>query len=125
ARFCLENEHGPLPENPAAEIAAELDRILVANEGEHAGRLREELQDTMMDNVGIFRNGPDMQTALEKVRELKQRYARVVVMDKGRRFNTDLLEAWELKNLLDLAEVVAVSGIKRTESRGAHAREDF
>jgi succinate dehydrogenase / fumarate reductase, flavoprotein subunit len=66
-----------------------------------------------------------MSHAVDKVRELKRRYAKVVVMDKGRRYNTDLLEAWELKNLLDLAEVTAVSALNRTESRGAHSREDF
>jgi succinate dehydrogenase / fumarate reductase, flavoprotein subunit len=66
-----------------------------------------------------------MRTVVDKVRELKDRYARVVVMDKGRRYNTDLLEAWELRNLLDLAHVTAASALNRTESRGAHSREDF
>jgi succinate dehydrogenase / fumarate reductase, flavoprotein subunit len=46
-------------------------------------------------------------------------------MDKGKRFNTDLLEAWELGNLIDLAEVTTVSALNRTESRGAHLREDY
>jgi succinate dehydrogenase / fumarate reductase flavoprotein subunit len=59
------------------------------------------------------------------VRELKERYQGVGVMDRGRAFNTDLLEAWELGNLLDLAEVTALSALNRTESRGAHMREDF
>jgi succinate dehydrogenase / fumarate reductase, flavoprotein subunit len=125
AKFCLENDLPPLPSNPTGEIAAELERLLVAQEGEPAGRLREELQDTMMDYVGVFREEKGMSHAVDKVRELKRRYAKVVVMDKGRRYNTDLLEAWELKNLLDLAEVTAVSALNRTESRGAHSREDF
>ncbi len=59
------------------------------------------------------------------MRELKERYAGVQVMDRGKRFNTDLLEAWELGNLLDLAEVTAVCALNRTESRGAHLREDY
>ena len=63
-----------------------------------------------------------MERALAKIRELQERYSRVVVMDKGKRFNTDLLEAWELGNLLDLAEVTTVAALNRTESRGAHAR---
>jgi succinate dehydrogenase / fumarate reductase, flavoprotein subunit len=125
AKFCREADLGPLPENSASDIAAELERLLVATEGEPAGRLREELQDVMMDYVGVFREEAGMRTAVDKVRELKDRYARVVVMDKGRRYNTDLLEAWELRNLLDLAHVTAASALNRTESRGAHSREDF
>ena len=66
-----------------------------------------------------------MERALTRVRELRERYSNVVVMDKGKRFNTDLMEAWELGNLLDLAEVTALSALERTESRGAHMREDY
>jgi succinate dehydrogenase / fumarate reductase flavoprotein subunit len=79
----------------------------------------------MMDNVGVFRTGAMIQTALDKVRELKQRYLHVQIDDKGQRFNTDLLETFELGCLLDLAEVTAVSALNRTESRGAHSRDDF
>src|SRR5690606_21234574 len=82
-------------------------------------------QDVMQDGVGIFRDGEGMERALGAVRELRERYRNVVVMDKGRRFNTDLMEAWELGNLLDLAEVTALSALERQESRGAHMREDF
>jgi succinate dehydrogenase / fumarate reductase, flavoprotein subunit len=125
AKFCREADLGPVPADAVAPIAGEFERLLVSNEGEPAAKLREELQNTMMDYVGVFREGPGMQVAVDKIRELKERYARVVVMDKGRRYNTDLLEAWELKNLLDLAQVTAVSALNRTESRGAHSREDF
>src|SRR5690606_5958477 len=125
AEFCRQTELGPVPEDPTAEVAAELQRLLSVGEGEPAARLREELQDTMMDYVGVFREEAGMRRAVEKVRELKERYARVVGMDKGSRFNTDLLEAWELRNLLDLAEVTAVSALNRQESRGAHSREDY
>jgi succinate dehydrogenase / fumarate reductase, flavoprotein subunit len=80
------------------------------------------MQDAMMDGVGIFRDGPGMEKALVKVRELQERYRNVMVMDKGKLFNTDLLEAWELGNLLDLAEVTAVSADKpHREPRRAHA----
>jgi succinate dehydrogenase / fumarate reductase flavoprotein subunit len=125
AQYCLSTDHGPLPENPAGEIAAELERILSVTSGEPAAKLREELQDTMMDYVGVFREEAGIKLAVDKVRELKQRYSNVVVMDKGRRFNTDLLEAWELRNLLDLSEITAASALNRRESRGAHLREDF
>ncbi|HEX6924456.1 MAG TPA: succinate dehydrogenase flavoprotein subunit [Longimicrobiaceae bacterium] len=124
-RFCRENDLGPLPENPTAEIAATLQRLLDNKDGEPAARLREEMQDVMQDDVGIFRDGKGMERALTKVRELRERYRNVVVMDKGKRFNTDLMEAWELGNLLDLAEVTTWSALNRKESRGAHMREDF
>jgi succinate dehydrogenase / fumarate reductase flavoprotein subunit len=59
------------------------------------------------------------------VRELKERFKRVSIDDKGMRFNTDLYETWELGSLLDLAEATTVSAFNRTESRGAHYREDY
>jgi succinate dehydrogenase / fumarate reductase flavoprotein subunit len=124
ARFCRENELPDLPENPTARIEETFSRLLSNTEGEHAAAIREELQLVMDEHVGIFREGPGMEEALVKVRELQQRYKNVLVMDKGRQFNTDLLEAWELGNLLDLAEVTTVCAINRTESRGAHLRED-
>src|SRR5690606_19888331 len=125
ARFCREADMPGLPEKPAEEIAATFQRLLENRDGEPAARLREEMQDAMQDGVGIFRDGKGMEQAGEKLRELQERYRRVVVMDKGKRFNTDLLEAWELGNLLDLAQIATLGGIERKESRGAHMREDF
>jgi succinate dehydrogenase / fumarate reductase, flavoprotein subunit len=125
ARFCAEADMPELPADPAAPAAETFRRILETTDGEPAGRLREEMQDVMMDHVGVFREEPGIQTAVEKVKELKERFENVVVMDKGKRFNMDLLEAWELKNLLDLAEVTAVCALNRKESRGAHSREDY
>ena len=79
----------------------------------------------MMDNIGVFRIGEQMQAAVEMIHELQGRYLRIGIQDKGRRFNTELLEAIELGYLLDLAEVTAVSALARQESRGAHSREDY
>jgi succinate dehydrogenase / fumarate reductase, flavoprotein subunit len=125
AKFCMENDHGALPRDPAGPIA-ERFRELLANPGkESAGRLREEMQDVMMDDVGIFRDPEGMANAVERVAELKERFRHVAVNDKGKRFNTDLLEVWELENLLDLAQVTAVCALNRTESRGAHQRADY
>lgn len=125
AEYCRDASHRALPDHPEKPVADELERLLAVDDGEPAGRLREELQDVMMDNVGVFRTEEGMSEAVDKVRELKKRYRKVVVMDKSKRFNTDVLEAWELGNLLDLAEVTAVSAHNRKESRGAHSREDF
>jgi len=83
------------------------------------------MQEVMMDHVSVFRTAEGISQALETVRELQERFRDAQIEDKGKRFNTDLLEAWELGNLLDLAEVVATCALNRTESRGAHAREDY
>jgi len=124
-RFCAEADRGPLPSEPAAAAIEQFERLRSGAGDENAGTLREELQNTMMDNVGIIREEAGMRVAVEKVAELKARYANVRVMDKGTRFNTDILEAWELGNLLDLAQVVAAGALNRTESRGAHSRDDY
>jgi len=79
----------------------------------------------MFADVGIYRNEKDMLSALEKVRELKVRFKDVTVADTGKIFNTELLNAWELGNLLEIAEVIATSAVNRKESRGGHSREDF
>ena len=125
ARFCTENELPPLPANPTADAEEQLRKLLEGTEGEPAAKLRDEMQDTMFDNVSVFREESGMREALTKLRELRERFRNVLVMDKGKRFNMDLMEAWELGNLLALAEVTTASALNRTESRGAHSREDY
>ncbi|HVA85139.1 MAG TPA: succinate dehydrogenase flavoprotein subunit [Candidatus Saccharimonadales bacterium] len=114
-----------LPPNVEEPVRAELRAIRDRQGGESAAQIRTELASVMMDDVGVYRDGGTISAAIDKVRELKERYARVGVQDKGRIFNTDLLEAREVGYLLDCAETAAVSALARTESRGAHAREDF
>jgi succinate dehydrogenase / fumarate reductase flavoprotein subunit len=87
--------------------------------------IRRELQQVMMDDIGVFRVEEQMQTAVTKIHSLQERYRHVSLDDKGKKFNTELLEALELGYLLDLAEVTAESALARTESRGAHSREDY
>ncbi len=87
--------------------------------------LRAELQRVMDSQVGVFRTEANLKTALNKIKELKQRLPHIRVQDRGRVFNTDLLNALETENLLDLSEVVVTGALARTESRGAHARRDF
>ena len=78
-----------------------------------------------MDEVGVYREQATLTSALGKVRALRDRYDNVSVQDKGRVFNTDLLEAREVGYLLDCAETTVVSALARKESRGAHSREDY
>jgi succinate dehydrogenase / fumarate reductase flavoprotein subunit len=84
------------------------------------------MQKLMTANVGVFRTDEMMSEAVEKLGELRDGYRNgIQIDDKGKQFNSDLLEAWELGCLLELAEVTAVSALNRTESRGGHARDDY
>jgi succinate dehydrogenase / fumarate reductase flavoprotein subunit len=93
--------------------------------GDRTAKLRWEMATTMDKYVGIFRDRAGLQTAIEKIRELKERYCRLPLDDHGRVFNTDLVFHYELGFMLDCAETIAVSALHREESRGAHWRTDF
>jgi succinate dehydrogenase / fumarate reductase flavoprotein subunit len=126
ARFCNENDFLPLPRGPEAVVREQLEALLHKEKGtERAADIRKEMQDAMMDYVGVFREAEGLQKAIDILRELKERYRCVRLDDRGKRFNTDVLEAWELGALLDIAEVTAVAALNRTESRGGHCREDY
>lgn len=125
AEYCQEVELPPLPENPEAGVQAELASLMANTQGIPAAKLRKAMQEVMMMNVGVFRTDQLLSEALERVRELKKQFANVYVGDRGKRFNTDLLETWELYNMLDLAEATTLSALNRTESRGGHARDDY
>jgi succinate dehydrogenase / fumarate reductase flavoprotein subunit len=86
--------------------------------------IRDELQAEMTNKASVFRTAETLGSVLATVGSLQERYTRASVQDKGRRFNYDLVEALELGYLLDLAEALAVSALARTESRGAHFRDD-
>ncbi|MET8573873.1 succinate dehydrogenase flavoprotein subunit [Streptomyces sp. NPDC005012] len=125
AEYAHSTDYAPLPEDPAAFVQSEVERLRNATGGERVADIRRELQDTMDANVMVFRTEQTIKAALEKIQELRERYKNVAIQDKGKRFNTDLLEAIELGNLLELAEVMATSALARKESRGGHYREDY
>ena len=115
----------PMPENPAADVVAMIEKARAANGTEKIAVIRRELQETMDKNAQVFRTEDTLNEALDKIKELRARYENIGIQDRGRRFNTDLLEAIELGFLLDLAEVTVITCRERRESRGAHLREDF
>ena len=115
----------PLPADPTEFSRQQFDRLFASQGQERLSDLAREMKRVMFDHVGIFRTDAGMQQALAKVRELKERFKNVRVEDHGKVFNTNLINTWELGNLLDLAEIVTVCAINRTESRGAHSRDDF
>lgn len=125
AEYAHTTDFVELPENPEAFVAEQIERLRSSTGTERVATLRRELQETMDANVMVFRTEQTIKTAVEKIGELRERYKNVAIQDKGKRFNTDLLEAVELGNLLDLAEVMAVSALARKESRGGHYREDY
>ncbi|NOT06300.1 MAG: FAD-binding protein [Anaerolineales bacterium] len=125
AEYVKTAEFEKLPENAESAARSEFDALRNGSGKENVFDLSNEMKKVMFADVGIYRNEKDMQSALEKVRELKKRFKDVTVSDTGKIFNTELLNAWEFGNLLDIAEVVALSALNRKESRGGHSREDF
>ncbi|MEW2447460.1 succinate dehydrogenase flavoprotein subunit [Streptomyces parvulus] len=125
AEYSQKADFVELPADPESLVVEQIERLRSSTGTERVAVLRRELQECMDANVMVFRTEQTIKTAVEKIAELRARYKNVAIQDKGRRFNTDLLEAVELGNLLDLAEVMAVSALARKESRGGHYREDY
>ncbi|WP_400994117.1 succinate dehydrogenase flavoprotein subunit [Agromyces sp. GXQ0307] len=115
----------PLPDDPAAGVRRLLETLRDSNGTERIAAIRKELQDEMDKGAQVFRTSESLDHVAEVIAGLRDRYRNIAVQDKGKRFNTDLLEAVELGFLLDLAEVVVASARNREESRGGHMRDDF
>jgi succinate dehydrogenase / fumarate reductase flavoprotein subunit len=115
----------PLPANPATGIRSLLDSVRSGDGTERIAAIRKELQENMDRNAQVFRTEESLTEVGDLIEKLRARYKNIQVQDKGKRFNTDLLEAVELGFLLDLAEVLVYSARNRKESRGAHMREDY
>jgi len=125
AEYSANEPYVDLPKDPTKDAMEQLDKLRNSNGKESMIDIAAEMKAVMFDHVGVFRVEDGMQIAVEKVRELKERFKEIRIDDKGLIFNMNLIEAWELSNLLDVAEVTAVSALARKESRGAHSRDDY
>ncbi|EIE97553.1 succinate dehydrogenase flavoprotein subunit [Saccharomonospora glauca] len=125
AEYANSHDFAELPEDAAKMVEGMVNHLRTATGGERVADIRSELQATMDANAAVYRTEDTLKQALSDIQALKQRYGRISVMDKGKRYNTDLLEAIELGFLLDLAEILVNAALARKESRGGHAREDY
>jgi len=115
----------PLPDDPAKEVREMIERARSADGSERLATLRKELQEEMDRNAQVFRTDDSLRSVAKTIHSLRERYKNIGIHDRGKRFNTDLLEAIELGFLLDIAEVVVASALERKESRGGHMRDDY
>ncbi len=125
ADFVRDADFPELDEGPARRLEEQIEALKKRDEGERVGEIREELQQTMMDNAGVFRSAETLEKAKADIAQLRERYRKIAIDDSSRVFNTDLTEAIELGFLLDLSQVLVESALARKESRGGHYREDY
>jgi fumarate reductase flavoprotein subunit len=111
----------------AADEQKRLDRQFLKKDGgkEKIATIRQEMQKTMEEGAGIYRDEQSMQKTCNTLRSLRERFKNIIIEDRDSTFNTELMNALELDYMLDVAETVANSALKRKESRGSHTRTDF
>ncbi len=124
ARYAAESSLPEVPEQPEGHTVELLQGLLGGTGGDSVADIRAELQEEMFDLAGVVRREDGLRKMQGLLGGLHDRYGRVVVMDKGRVYNTDLMEAVELGFLLDVADTLVASALARDESRGGHYRED-
>ncbi|HUE98655.1 MAG TPA: FAD-dependent oxidoreductase [Anaerolineales bacterium] len=125
AEYAKQTDYQNLPGSAEADSRSQFESLKNGSGKENAFTISTDMKKVMFEDVGIYRNGTIMESALDKILELKERFKHVHVTDTGKIFNTELLNAWELGNMLDVAELVTVCALNRTESRGGHSREDY
>ncbi len=123
------NSNPPLPKLPMDQVDAELGRVFVdflQKKGvENPYEIRTELRAAMDQHAGVYRDGESLSEGLKKIKALKARFEDIYIKDTNYVYNTNLINAFETENLLDLAEAMLTAALAREESRGGHARTDF
>jgi succinate dehydrogenase / fumarate reductase flavoprotein subunit len=125
AEYAARNDFEELPDDTSGPARAQFEALRRGSGSENAFDIATDLKNVMFEDVGIYRNEKGMRDAIGKLAVLRKRFANVRITDTGSIFNTELLNAWELGNMLEIAEVVAQCAVNRQESRGGHSREDF
>jgi len=124
AQHLKDADWGALPSDATDRTKERMARLGSGNGKESVPKIRLELQETMMEYCGVFRDAEKLGRAREKIEELKARSQDVSMRDASTVFNTDMVEAFELESLIGIADAIAMCALNRTESRGAHSRED-
>ncbi|HEX8950112.1 MAG TPA: succinate dehydrogenase flavoprotein subunit [Dissulfurispiraceae bacterium] len=124
-RYLKETGKKEITKRAIDKVEEGIEALLNSNGGGQAGALRSEFQKMMMERCSVFRNAQGLTGLVDELKTVRERAKMVSIKDKGRKFNTELLEAIELLHLSNLGEVIALSALQREESRGAHWREDF
>jgi succinate dehydrogenase / fumarate reductase, flavoprotein subunit len=115
----------PLPQQAKTLVIDRIDDLLGSLGNERITKLRQILQSIMTEKASVFRNGPGLEQALAEIHQLKKRFLNIALNNKSKVFNYELEEAFELDNMLKIAEIIVFSSLQREESRGSHYRNDF
>ncbi len=118
-------EFGELPEECEGPVREEIEDLKHRSGSEKVGTLRDELQQTMTVDCGVFRTEEQLKRQREKLAEIADRFKKITIDDKGNQFNTDLLEAIELGHIIEYSGAIVEGALEREESRGGHFRKDF
>ena len=125
SRFIEENGYENLPANPLDTVQGKISLLTEGSGNERYAHIREKLQENMTAYAGVFRSEADMLKLKKIIKELQEQFKNVIIDDKSQAFNLDLIEAFEVGNLLSFSEVIVEGAIARKESRGAHYRSDY
>ncbi|GMR05333.1 MAG: succinate dehydrogenase/fumarate reductase flavoprotein subunit [Thermodesulfobacteriota bacterium] len=123
--FCADNHLPDFLDSALERAAFEVATILKREDGEQPSVIRNDMEEVMEAHGGIFRDSERLAAGLEKIRELKARYAKTALTDRGECYNSELLSVIELGSMLDVSESILFGALNRTESRGSHSRIDF